>query len=58
MMIDLGPHWDFIVWAYAGAFLAVATLVGWIVLDARRVDARLKALEAQGVRRRSSGPSA
>lgn len=57
-MIDLGPHWAFIVWAYAGVFLAVAALIFWIVLDGRRVDARLKALEAQGVRRRSSGPSA
>jgi heme exporter protein D len=57
-MIDLGPHWIFIVWAYAGVFVAVAALIGWTVLDGRRVDARLRALEAQGVRRRSSGPSA
>jgi heme exporter protein D len=57
-MIDLGPHWIFIVWAYAGVFLAVAVLIGRIVVDGRRVDARLSALEAQGIRRRSSGPSA
>jgi heme exporter protein D len=57
-MIDLGPHWVFIVWAYAGALLAVVALVGWAIYDGRRVDARLRTLEAQGVRRRSSGPSA
>jgi heme exporter protein D len=57
-MIDLGPHWIFIVWAYAGVFLAVAVLIGRAVVDGRRVDSRLSALEAQGIRRRSSGPSA
>ena len=56
-MIDLGPHAVFIVWAYIGVAVAMIALVGWTVFDARRVEHRLAALEAQGVRRRS-GPAA
>jgi heme exporter protein D len=56
-MIDLGPHADFILWAYAGVTIAVGALIAWIVTDARRVERRLAALESQGGRRRS-GPSA
>lgn len=52
-MIDLGPHAVFIVWAYIGVFAAVAVIIAMVVIDARRVAARLSALEAQGVRRRS-----
>ena len=57
-MIDLGPHAVFIVSAYAGVSLAVAALIGWTLLDARRTDARLANLEARGIRRRSAGPAA
>ena len=57
-MIDLGPHTNFIVAAYAGVALVTIGLVLWVLLDARRVKARLAALEAQGVRRRSAGPAA
>jgi heme exporter protein D len=56
-MIDLGPHAVFIVWAYVGVAAAMIALIGWTVLDARRVEKRLADLEAQGVRRRS-GPAA
>lgn len=56
-MIDLGPHAGFILWAYAGAAVAVGALIAWIVTDARRVERRLAALEAYGSRRRS-GPAA
>jgi heme exporter protein D len=51
-MIDLGPHAAFILWAYAGVAVAVGALIAWIILDARRVERRLAALEAQGGRRR------
>lgn len=54
-MIDLGPHAAFIVWGYVGVALAVAALIGWTILSSRRVEQKLRALEAQGVRRRSGG---
>lgn len=57
-MIDLGPHAVFIVWAYVGVALAIGAIVGLVVLDARRVRARLATLDAQGVRRRSAEPKA
>ena len=53
MLLDLGPHAVFIIWAYLGVTLAVAALIGWIVRDSRRTGRRLLDLEAQGVRRRS-----
>jgi len=53
-MIDLGPHAVFIVWAYIGVIIAVAALIAYVMLDRRQVEGRIKALEAQGVRRRSS----
>jgi heme exporter protein D len=56
-MIDLGPHAVFIVWAYIGVAVAMIALVGWTIADARRVESRVTALEAGGVRRRS-GPAA
>lgn len=49
----LGEHWPYIAGAYAATLAAVAALIGWIVTDARRQEARLAALEAQGIRRRS-----
>lgn len=57
-MIDLGPHTDFIVAAYAGVTVVTIGLVVWVLWNARRVKSRLAALEAQGVRRRSAGPAA
>jgi heme exporter protein D len=57
-MIDLGPHADFIIWSYAGVTLATGALTAWVAIRARRVKAQLSALEAQGIRRRSSGPAA
>ena len=53
-MIELGPHAAFIVWSYLGVGIAIAVLVGALVVDARRINRRLAALEAQGVRRRSA----
>jgi heme exporter protein D len=57
-MIELGPHADYIIWAYAGVALLLALLIGLVVYDARRVRARLRSLEERGVRRRSAGRAA
>lgn len=57
-MIDLGQYADYIVWGYAGVALAIVALVAWVVTDSRRVAAKLKTLEEQGVRRRSAGTNA
>jgi heme exporter protein D len=51
--MDLGPHWAFIVWAYALAIAAIAALVAWIVIDYRAQLKTLADLEARGLRRRS-----
>ena len=51
-MIDLGPNSVFIVWAYLGVALAVAGLIAWTLLDARRTARKLAALEARNPRRR------
>jgi heme exporter protein CcmD len=53
-MIDLGPHAVFIVWAYLGVTLAVAGLIGWTLLDARRTTRTLAELEARDPRRSAS----
>jgi heme exporter protein CcmD len=52
-MIDLGQHAEFIIWGYAGVAVATIALIVWVLWDGRRVAARLKSLEAQGIRRRS-----
>jgi heme exporter protein D len=53
-MIELGPHAPYIVWSYAGVALLLAILIGYVLWDARRVHARLRALQERGVRRRSA----
>jgi heme exporter protein D len=51
--MDLGPHWAFIVTAYALMILVVAGLIAWVVVD-HRIQARTLAdLETRGLRRRS-----
>lgn len=57
-MIDLGPHTTYILTAYAGVALVSLALIVWVIMQNRSVKARLAALEAQGVRRRSAGPTA
>ena len=52
--MDLGPHATFIVTAYGAAVLALLALVLWVWLDFRAQQRALKALEAQGVTRRSA----
>jgi heme exporter protein D len=54
-MIELGPHAVFIVTGYAGVLVAVVALIFLVAYQSRAVKARLAALEAQGVRRRSAG---
>jgi len=56
-MIDLGQHAEFIVAAYLGVAALVLALILWVALAARRVRARLAALEAAGLRRRSDRPA-
>ncbi|MBR2117729.1 MAG: heme exporter protein CcmD [Afipia sp.] len=51
----LGPYAYFIVISYALAAAVVLNLIGWIAYDYRNQKARLRALEANGVVRRSNG---
>lgn len=51
--MDLGPHWAFIVWAYALAAAVVASLIVWVLTDYKLQRKTLADLEAQGLRRRS-----
>ena len=51
--MNLGPHADFIVAAYAVAALVLILMVGWVVLDYRTQRQKLATLETQGVTRRS-----
>ena len=52
-MSSLGPYASYIVTAYALVGAVVLLLVAWVMLDYRRVQARLRDLEASGVVRRS-----
>ena len=51
--MDLGPHAVFIIWAYVGVGIVTLGLIGWVWWQSRTVKARLAALEAKGIRRRS-----
>jgi heme exporter protein D len=51
--MNLGPHADFIIAAYATAALIIIGLIVWVELDNRAQRRRLKDLHAQGVTRRS-----
>jgi heme exporter protein D len=51
--MDLGPHADFIVAAYAVAVVVLAVMIGWIMLDHRAQKQKLAQLESQGITRRS-----
>jgi heme exporter protein D len=55
MLMDLGPHAEFIVVAYAVAVAVVAALVTWVLLDHRSQKLVLADLEARGMARRSEG---
>ena len=51
--MSLGPYASFIVTAYALVAVAVAFLIGWIVLDYRSQTQRLREFDESGVTRRS-----
>jgi heme exporter protein D len=51
--MDLGPHAAFILASYGVVAIALAALVGWLVLDGRRQQRLIDAFEARGIRRRS-----
>ena len=51
--MNLGPHADFIVAAYAIAALVVIGLIVWIEVDNRAQRRKLARLAAQGITRRS-----
>ncbi|MFL6811118.1 MAG: heme exporter protein CcmD [Bradyrhizobium canariense] len=51
--MTLGPYASFITTAYALVAVVVVILIGWIAVDYRNQKARLRELEASGVRRRS-----
>jgi heme exporter protein D len=53
MLMDLGPHAEFIVVSYAVAVAVVAALVAWVLLDHRTQKLVLADLEARGIARRS-----
>ncbi|HYC18584.1 MAG TPA: heme exporter protein CcmD [Pseudolabrys sp.] len=52
-MMNLGPHADFIVAAYAVTIFVVAALVAWIVLDYSAQRRVLGDMEDRGLTRRS-----
>lgn len=54
--MDLGPHAAFI-WAAYGVFIAVlAAVLAWLWLDGKTQERTLAALEARGIKRRTSRP--
>ncbi len=51
--MDLGPHANFILLAYAAAAFVLSLLVIWVVADHRAQVRAIDALESKGVSRRS-----
>jgi heme exporter protein D len=51
--MNLGPHADFIVAAYAVTVFVIALLIAWVVLDHSAQRRMLGDLEERGVTRRS-----
>jgi heme exporter protein D len=51
--MNLGPHADFIVAAYAVTLFVVAALIAWVILDYSTQRRILGDLEERGVTRRS-----
>jgi heme exporter protein D len=54
----MGPHAPFIIASYGCVVLAVGALIVWLIEDGRATAARIAALEAKGVRRRSADATA
>ena len=53
LAVNLGPHADFIVAAYAVTVFVIALLIAWVVLDHASQKRSLGDLEERGVTRRS-----
>lgn len=51
--MNLGPHADFILAAYAVTFFVVAALLAWVLLDYSMQRRILGNLEERGINRRS-----
>jgi heme exporter protein D len=51
--MDLGPHANFIVAAYAVAAIIMGALVLWVFADYRSLEHSIAELEARGAKRRS-----
>jgi heme exporter protein D len=51
--MSLGPYASFIVTSYLLVAVVVVLLIGWIAVDYRRQQRRLRELEAGGAIRRS-----
>jgi heme exporter protein D len=51
--MNLGPHADFIIAAYAGTAIVVAALVAWVVLDYSAQLRILGDLDDRGITRRA-----
>lgn len=51
--MNLGPHADFIIAAYAVTLFVVAALIAWVLLDYSAQRRILGNLEERGVTRRS-----
>ncbi len=51
--MNLGPHADFIIAAYAATGIVVAILIAWVTLDYSAQQRILHNLEQRGVTRRS-----
>jgi heme exporter protein D len=53
----MSPHALYVAAAYAITAVALAGLIGWVLLDQRARRKELAELEAAGVRRRSDRPA-
>ncbi|KZL16645.1 MULTISPECIES: heme exporter protein CcmD [Pseudovibrio] len=57
---EFGRHAEYVIAAYAMAALVIAVLIIWVRSDKSQLDKEMQALEASGIRRRSTrraGPS-
>jgi heme exporter protein D len=55
--MNLGPHADFIIAAYAVTIFVIAALIAWVVLDYSAQQRILGNLEERGITRRSQRKS-
>jgi heme exporter protein D len=51
--MNLGPHADFIIAAYAAALCVVGGLIAWVALDYQAQRRALGGLEQHGLKRRA-----